>query len=136
MTGSVQAARASVDGGCGFETIASLPRNFDFLGEEPPDGAEAGRVVDLCRRGAGAGAPLLALVALVDEAGLPLEHRVYEARNGTRFRAARRAHPDGASGIRDDTRRRAVGSGSPVRERNARERGRARAKPRWSGELG
>ncbi|HVR19471.1 MAG TPA: hypothetical protein VMS65_07240, partial [Polyangiaceae bacterium] len=85
VTGSVQAARASVDGGCGFETIASLPRNFDFFGEEPPDGAEAGRVIDVCRRGAGASAPLLALVALVDETGLPLEHRIYEARNGTDF---------------------------------------------------
>jgi MYXO-CTERM domain-containing protein len=85
VTGSLQGARVSVAGGCGFETIASLPRNFEFFGEEPPPGATPGRVADLTRRGAGAEAPLLALVSLVDEAGVPLEHRVYEARSGTDF---------------------------------------------------
>ncbi|HEX6766887.1 MAG TPA: hypothetical protein VF103_15435 [Polyangiaceae bacterium] len=85
VTGSVQAARRSLERGCGFETIESLPRNFDFFGETPPDGAESGKVVDLCRRGPGAAAPLLALVSIVDAAGIPLEHRVYEARSGTEF---------------------------------------------------
>lgn len=85
VTGSLQAARVSREGGCGFETIASLPRNYDFFAEVPPDGAEKGRVSDLSRRGAGSDAPLIALVALVDDAGLPFEHRVYEARSGTEF---------------------------------------------------
>jgi hypothetical protein len=85
VTGSLQAARVSHAGGCGFETVASLPRNYDFFAEAPPDGGEKGRVADLTRRGAGSEAPLLALVALVDEAGLPFEHRVYEARSGTEF---------------------------------------------------
>jgi hypothetical protein len=85
VTGSVQAARVSHDLGCGFETVESLPRNWDFLGLEPLPDAENGRVIDLCRRGAGAEAPLLALVAIVDEAGVPLEHRIYEASSGTTF---------------------------------------------------
>jgi hypothetical protein len=85
VTGSVQAARVSLERGCGFETVASLPRNFDFFGEERPPGAESGRIMDLCRRGAGEGAPLLALVAIVDANGIPLEHRVYEARDGSEF---------------------------------------------------
>ena len=85
VTGSVEGARVSVDGGCGFEVIESLPRNYDFFGEAAPDGAESGRVVDVCRRGAGADAPLVALVAIVDAAGIPVEHRVYEAVGGTEF---------------------------------------------------
>jgi hypothetical protein len=85
VTGSVQAARVSRDLGCAFETVESLPRNWEFFGLELPPGAENGRVIDLCRRGAGAETPLLALVAIVDEAGFPLEHRIYEARVGTTF---------------------------------------------------
>jgi MYXO-CTERM domain-containing protein len=85
VTGSLQAARVSRDGGCGFETIASLPRNHEFFGEARPVDAENGRVIDLCRRGAGEGAPLVALVSIVDAAGIPLEHRLYEAREGTDF---------------------------------------------------
>ncbi len=85
VTGSVQAARVALGGGCGFETIASLPRNFEFFGERVPAGASPGRIADLCRRGSDADAPLLALVSLVDEAGIPLEHRIYEARSGTEF---------------------------------------------------
>jgi hypothetical protein len=85
VTGSLQAARVSRRGGCEFETIASLPRNYAFFAEEASDGAAPGRIADLARRGAGAEVPLLALAALVDEAGLPLEHRVYEARSGTDF---------------------------------------------------
>ena len=85
VTGSVQAARVSLERGCGFETVTSLPRNYEFFGETPLPGAESGRIVDLCRRGASEGAPLLALVAIVDENAIPLEHRVYEARNGSEF---------------------------------------------------
>jgi hypothetical protein len=86
LTGSLEGARISKDHGCTFEPIASLPRDWAFYDIEPPPGSENGLVLDLARRGAGNGAPVIALVALFDERGAITEHRVYEAPSGDDFR--------------------------------------------------
>ena len=85
LTGSREAVRASRDGGCSFETVTSLPRNWSFFEMAPPVGEVSGKIVDLCRRGAGSQAPVLALVALLDADGFAHEHRIYEAVDGFVF---------------------------------------------------
>ncbi|HEX6765688.1 MAG TPA: hypothetical protein VF103_09430, partial [Polyangiaceae bacterium] len=77
-SGSLHAVRVSRDRGCTFETEPSLPRNWSFFELERPAGAESGTIVDLCRRGAASDAPVLALVAVVDDAGLTTEYRLYQ----------------------------------------------------------
>ncbi|HEX6273325.1 MAG TPA: hypothetical protein VFZ53_09800 [Polyangiaceae bacterium] len=87
VTGSREGARVARERGCTFETVESLPHGYEFFGLERPADAELGALVDFTRRGSGEAAPLLALVSLLDEAGFPVEHRVYEARVGTDFMA-------------------------------------------------
>jgi hypothetical protein len=85
VTGSREGARLARERGCAFETVESLPHGYEFFGRERPADAEVGALIDFTRRGSGEAAPLLALVSLVDEAGFPVEHRVYEARTGIDF---------------------------------------------------
>jgi hypothetical protein len=85
VTGSREAARVARERGCAFETVESLPHGYEFFGLQPPEHAEIGTPIDFTRRGPDERAPLLALVSLVDSAGFPVEHRVYEAREGTDF---------------------------------------------------
>ncbi|HVR19677.1 MAG TPA: hypothetical protein VMS65_08275, partial [Polyangiaceae bacterium] len=77
-SGSLHALRVSRDRGCTFETEPSLPRNWGFFELERPPGAESGTVVDVCRRGAAPDAPVLALVARLDDSARTLEYRLYQ----------------------------------------------------------
>jgi uncharacterized membrane protein YgcG len=86
LTGSLEGARISRDHGCTFEPLVSLPRDWEFYETEPPPGAENGLVLDFSRRGAESDAPVIALVALFNESGAIIEHRVYEAPSGDDFR--------------------------------------------------
>ncbi len=79
LTGSRHSVRVSRDRGCTFETEPSLPENWAFFEATPPAGAETGQIVDVCRRGAGEAAPVLALVAMLDEQRFTTEHRLYES---------------------------------------------------------
>jgi MYXO-CTERM domain-containing protein len=77
-SGSLHGLRVSRDRGCSFEPEPSLPRNWSFFELERPEGAESGHVVDVCRRGAGPDAPVLALVAILDDTSQAREYRLYE----------------------------------------------------------
>jgi hypothetical protein len=85
-SGSLHALRVSRDHGCTFATEPSLPRNWGFFGLERPAGADGGRVVDICRRGGAPDAPVLALVAIVDDDSRTLEHRLYQTDASGTFR--------------------------------------------------
>lgn len=78
-SGSLHGVRVSRDRGCTFETEPSLPRNWSFFELERPKGAENGTVVDLTRRGGDPNAPVVALVAMKDDATQTTEHRLYES---------------------------------------------------------
>jgi len=86
VTGSRHGLTVSRDGGCRFEFEPSLPRNWAYFGLEPAAGAESGQVIDVCRRGGAADAPVLALVTMLDSAGRATEHRIYQADAGGAFR--------------------------------------------------
>jgi len=86
MTGSRHGLTVSRDRGCRFELEPSLPRNWAYFGLEPAAGAEPGQVIDVCRRGAGADAPVLALVMMADAEGRATEHRLYQADAAGPFR--------------------------------------------------
>jgi hypothetical protein len=79
FSGSLHGLRVSRDLSCTFETEPSLPRNWSFFELERPPNAENGVVVDVCRRGGDPNAPVLALVAMKDDATQTTEHRLYES---------------------------------------------------------
>ena len=79
FSGSLHALRISRDLSCAFEAEPSLPNNWSFFELERPEGAESGQIVDVCRRGGGADAPVLALARMLDDAATTTEFRLYQA---------------------------------------------------------